>query len=778
MDEKNDINRLHSLLPRGMPGGLIAMKKIPDATAAAAAADDGVTTSADGGINDDRHRNGGRRSLLGLDRPYGNDDGPLRRQLQEQEKEQQQEKQQRQRTYRSRHGDDETPSHPGGVDRDAVRRAEERREREKRYRRTENGHRHHQHSGGHDGDDDDDGGSRREGDGAKWNYHRDGRRGGGEGGGGNDVVTPSTRASSAARTPSSAPRPDDRGMDDRQRGGGADDGRDRRWERHQRQPRQQSQQRQQQQQPRHHDRGNADEVGGGGGGGGSRLGERRGEWDATPLTASSDRSRPHSHSQQRQRQRAPPSSSSSSWEVETPQPIRRGGGGADDVEDRAMASLRSSSTRTTASSHGGWRGGPSGATPRGDDNDPFDEVGDLGGARSRADRPEEEGDDDGEFDRRFYLADDDTGVDDDGGGGDAGTGHGRFLFESDRTRAREAEALRRREAAAGGRQTMRQARQSALDRDQRTWEENRLLSSGAAMRSEVDLDFNGDDDDKRVQLLVHQIQPPFLRDGRARFSVIREAVPTVRDATSDFARMAREGSVTLQRLREKKERGGMRQKFWELGGSRMGDAMRVKEVKEGEEGETTDKDAGEDVGASSNDAKKEEAVDDGGEVDYKKSTGFAAHVKSKTKPDGKSTSATSEFARTKSIREQREYLPAFSVRDALLQTIRENNIVIVVGETGSGKTTQLTQYLMEEGYTEFGIVGCTQPRRVAAMSVAKRVSEEVAAMVKESGKRELNDEVDGLGGTVGYSIRFEDQTNEHTGEASSLFPSLLSYLRP
>ena len=48
------------------------------------------------------------------------------------------------------------------------------------------------------------------------------------------------------------------------------------------------------------------------------------------------------------------------------------------------------------------------------------------------------------------------------------------------------------------------------------------------------------------------------------------------------------------------------------------------------------------------------------------------------------------------------------------------------------------------------------------MSVAKRVSEEVAAMVKESGKRELCDEIDGLGGTVGYSIRFEDQTSEHT----------------
>lgn len=52
-------------------------------------------------------------------------------------------------------------------------------------------------------------------------------------------------------------------------------------------------------------------------------------------------------------------------------------------------------------------------------------------------------------------------------------------------------------------------------------------------------------------------------------------------------------------------------------------------------------------------------------------------------------------------------------------------VVIVVGETGSGKTTQLTQFLYEDGYCQHGLVGCTQPRRVAAMSVAKRVSEEM-----------------------------------------------------
>lgn len=74
-------------------------------------------------------------------------------------------------------------------------------------------------------------------------------------------------------------------------------------------------------------------------------------------------------------------------------------------------------------------------------------------------------------------------------------------------------------------------------------------------------------------------------------------------------------------------------------------------------------------------------------------------------------------------------------------------MIIVIGETGSGKTTQLTQFLNEEGYGKRGMIGCTQPRRVAAMSVAKRVSEEM--------------EVE-LGAEVGYSIRFEDCTSNKT----------------
>ena len=79
--------------------------------------------------------------------------------------------------------------------------------------------------------------------------------------------------------------------------------------------------------------------------------------------------------------------------------------------------------------------------------------------------------------------------------------------------------------------------------------------------------------------------------------------------------------------------------------------------------------------------------------------------------------------------------------------MNENQILVVIGETGSGKTTQMTQYLAESGYTTKGRIGCTQPRRVAAMSVAKRVADEVGCLVGEE---------------VGYAIRFEDCTSEDT----------------
>uniref|UniRef100_UPI0037E728E7 ATP-dependent RNA helicase DHX8-like n=1 Tax=Semicossyphus pulcher TaxID=241346 RepID=UPI0037E728E7 len=100
-----------------------------------------------------------------------------------------------------------------------------------------------------------------------------------------------------------------------------------------------------------------------------------------------------------------------------------------------------------------------------------------------------------------------------------------------------------------------------------------------------------------------------------------------------------------------------------------------------------------------------------------------------------------------SILQQRESLPIFKLKEQLVQAVHDNQILIVVGETGSGKTTQITQYLAEAGYTARGKIGCTQPRRVAAMSVAKRVSEEFGCR---------------LGQEVGYTIRFEDCTCTET----------------
>ena len=80
-----------------------------------------------------------------------------------------------------------------------------------------------------------------------------------------------------------------------------------------------------------------------------------------------------------------------------------------------------------------------------------------------------------------------------------------------------------------------------------------------------------------------------------------------------------------------------------------------------------------------------------------------------------------------------------------MQAVDQNQVLVVIGETGSGKTTQMTQYCIEAGFCLKGKkIACTQPRRVAAMSVAKRVSEEMGVK---------------LGQEVGYQIRFEDFTS-------------------
>lgn len=77
------------------------------------------------------------------------------------------------------------------------------------------------------------------------------------------------------------------------------------------------------------------------------------------------------------------------------------------------------------------------------------------------------------------------------------------------------------------------------------------------------------------------------------------------------------------------------------------------------------------------------------------------------------------------IIEQRRRLPVYSCRLHFLYTVETRAVTIVIGETGSGKSTQLGQYLLEANWTEGGkCIVCTQPRRVAAISLATRVAEE------------------------------------------------------
>ncbi|MGK2936498.1 MAG: ATP-dependent RNA helicase HrpA [Solirubrobacteraceae bacterium] len=94
-----------------------------------------------------------------------------------------------------------------------------------------------------------------------------------------------------------------------------------------------------------------------------------------------------------------------------------------------------------------------------------------------------------------------------------------------------------------------------------------------------------------------------------------------------------------------------------------------------------------------------------------------------------------------------EQLPVSARRDELLETIAANQVTIVAGETGSGKTTQLPKMCLELGRGVRGLIGHTQPRRLAARTVADRIADELGVP---------------LGAGVGYAIRFQDRTREDT----------------
>ncbi|MEM7790506.1 MAG: ATP-dependent RNA helicase HrpA [Verrucomicrobiota bacterium] len=92
-------------------------------------------------------------------------------------------------------------------------------------------------------------------------------------------------------------------------------------------------------------------------------------------------------------------------------------------------------------------------------------------------------------------------------------------------------------------------------------------------------------------------------------------------------------------------------------------------------------------------------------------------------------------------------LPIHARREEIIRTVRDHQVVVIAGETGSGKTTQIPKMLLDCGIGNKGLIGCTQPRRVAALSVAQRIAEEL----------QVN-----FGQEVGAKIRFTDQTSKQT----------------
>ncbi|KAL5118102.1 DEAH-box ATP-dependent RNA helicase prp22 [Pleosporales sp. CAS-2024a] len=261
------------------------------------------------------------------------------------------------------------------------------------------------------------------------------------------------------------------------------------------------------------------------------------------------------------------------------------------------------------------------------------------------------------------------------------------------------------------------------------WEIKQLIASGVIPKSdypEIDEDFNahingegGFEEEEDVDIEVREEEPPFLA-GQTKQSLELSPIRIVKAPDGSLNRAAMAGDALA------KERRDLRQQ-----------EAQEKAAKEA---------ANVDLSSQWNDpmAQTKQFASD--------LRNTRTNQPSEAQPEWKKISAGSRDVsmgkRTDmSIKDQRESLPVYKFRKQLLEAVSQHQILIVVGDTGSGKTTQMTQYLAEAGYANELMIGCTQPRRVAAMSVAKRVAEEVGCK---------------LGNEVGYTIRFEDNTSPDT----------------
>ncbi|CAL1694638.1 unnamed protein product [Somion occarium] len=257
------------------------------------------------------------------------------------------------------------------------------------------------------------------------------------------------------------------------------------------------------------------------------------------------------------------------------------------------------------------------------------------------------------------------------------------------------------------------------------WEIKQLISSGIIDASEypdLDEDFNNPmaraEVEEELDVEIREEEPPFLA-GQTKKTLDLSPVKIVKAPDGSLNRAALAGASLAKERRE----------------------MRQQEVNEQADSEARDFSAPW-LDPMSKESDKIFAQDLRGNL-----RGQKAGEQPKWKEATFNKATTFGEITSMSIQDQRKNLPIYKLRDQLLEAIRAHQILIVVGDTGSGKTTQMTQYLAEDGYADRGKIGCTQPRRVAAMSVAKRVAEEVGCR---------------LGQEVGYTIRFEDCTSPET----------------
>lgn len=253
------------------------------------------------------------------------------------------------------------------------------------------------------------------------------------------------------------------------------------------------------------------------------------------------------------------------------------------------------------------------------------------------------------------------------------------------------------------------------------WEIQQLIASGVASAADYpELNMPQVDDtadnmrsDAIVDVEVEIKEPVFLK-GKLAGAMSANPMAILKNPEGSLSRAAMTGSKLAQTMKEEKLQLEKRQGQEERSKREVGDALDGLLQKDQQR-----KDATEDVIAQ-------------------------WRRKQKLNPKIKKTPK-------RTIAETRQNLPIHSMREELVAAVKNNQFLVIVGETGSGKTTQIVQYIYEEGLKDGDLgqklIGCTQPRRVAAVSVAARVAEEVGCKV---------------GQKVGYTIRFEDLTSPET----------------